>query len=153
MQQKTTLHSLPRGPSATNGHSAQPSKWPWCNKRPLCTAFQVAPVQQRAALHCCTQTRHSFRTAALRNPIFCFKLCPAFTTILHVGTFGGCSNWGLQYCDHRIQSSVSGVQMVFVQNSGFPPIIYKIAVYDVFKHRLQIQQKIISTALLYTIHM
>jgi len=98
----------------------------------------VAHVQQRAALHCCTGTCHSFRTAALRNPIFCFKLWPALTAIFRVGTFGGCSNWGLQYRNHRIQSSVSGVQiMVLVKNNGFPPIIYKITVYDVFKHRLQ----------------
>ena len=31
--------------------SALPLKWPWCNKRPFCTAFQVAIVQQKAALH------------------------------------------------------------------------------------------------------
>jgi len=31
--------------------SALPPKRPWCNKGPPCTAFQVALVQQKAALH------------------------------------------------------------------------------------------------------
>ena len=92
VQKQGPLHSLPNGPGATKGRYAQPSKWPRSNKRPLYTAFQVDLLQQKAAQHCCTWTRRSFRTAALRNLTFSLKLWPALTAVFRAGTFGRRSN-------------------------------------------------------------
>jgi len=102
------LHSLPSDPGATKDRSA---------------LLYMEPLL--------------VQNCSIKNPTFCFKLWQELTAVLQVGTFSGCSDWGLQYRDHGIRSLVSSVQIpVLIQNNGFAALIYKVTVYDVFKHRL-----------------